>query len=273
MLILFSVVQSKADVVPTDEKQETVNKKSEDLPDSSPSSPPLATDDPGTPGPLGVEVNFIGNCNKESTTTECGEGIDANLGLGEYLQLRLSKEAVQEKAQGEPTFNGSSPTSLGIKYRFYDTNTLKLAVYPSYQVDDDTQRRDANGVLVDREGRSIYLPIIISKQFGHFVAVANIGYSLNTDFAEKSALVTSVAFGRSLSDTLRIMGEVAAEKPRDAVTTTEIRIGAVQEIFPNEKSKYETGIFGSIGQSVGATEDGETHTSYLIGLSVARKPN
>lgn len=35
-----------------------------EVPESSPSSPPLETDDPGTPGRHGYEINFIVNCDR-----------------------------------------------------------------------------------------------------------------------------------------------------------------------------------------------------------------
>ena len=43
----------------------------EEAPETSPSSPPLTTDDPGTPGESGIEINLITNCDNTDFMSSC----------------------------------------------------------------------------------------------------------------------------------------------------------------------------------------------------------
>ena len=264
-MFLLSAV-SRADVILTDEKQEVVNNHHEDLPDSSPSSPPLETDDPGTPGPFCFEVNLIENQELFSNARNNATGVDANFGIGEYLQLRFSKEQVQETQPGTATFLGYGPSSLAIKWRFLDSNTLKMAVYPSYTFNDATLRPGE-----DKKGASLYVPLIISKTFGLSTVVVNIGTTSNFDKTDQRSSFYSVAIGRAYSETFRYFGEVTSENANNN-QQVDLRVGFVKELFPNEQSKYETGFFASVGHSVGWTEDQLDHTKLLLGLSIAKKP-
>ncbi len=104
-LVVFSQILF-GDVIPTDEAQEAQNSKHEDLPKSSPSSPPLSTDDPGTPGPLGFELNSFTELDFFKGGQSSSFGLDANLGLGERFQLRLSKELTKEDVDNQPGLSG-----------------------------------------------------------------------------------------------------------------------------------------------------------------------
>lgn len=118
----------------------------------------MATDDAGTPGPGGIEVNFIGNQDSFQGGKFVSFGIDANFGIGEYLQLRIEKSKFQQRMDSQADYDGPSSTSVGLKWRFYEEDNLKIALYPSYQADDETRQNS-----VDFEGRSPYLPLIVSK--------------------------------------------------------------------------------------------------------------
>ena len=264
--VLTAATPTFADVIPTDESQEPVSKKNVELPESSPSSPPLSTDDPGTPGPGGYEINFIGNINLFRGGRNLSGGVDANLGVGERLQLRVEKEARDEVQENSADFYAAGATDVGVKYRFFDNRSLKMAFYPSYNFDDGTRVPGA-----DPEGRSFYLPIIISKALGRFTFLMNAGAAFNVDFANKKSQFLSVASGFAINDDLRVMAEFATQFDVD-YRRSDVRIGAVKELFPNEASHYETGMFGSIGESVGPTEDGVPHLTLLFGFSLAKKP-
>ncbi len=267
-LILTTITSSVtlADVIPSDESQEPVSKKNVELPESSPSSPPMATDDPGTPGHLGVEINFISNFDFFKDGGEIAGGVDANLGLGDRWQLRVEKEARREALADGAYFFGAGSTNAGVKYRFYDDGNLKLAFYPSFNFDDAALRDGA-----EKEGRSFYFPIIVSKTLGRFTFILNAGITKNIDIPETKQNFVSFATGYAADEAFRLMAEFASQRVGD-YRRNDIRIGGVHEIFPNEKSNYETGVFGSIGRSVGDTEDGKTHTTVLVGFAFAKKP-
>ncbi|MBC7742375.1 MAG: hypothetical protein H7061_09265 [Bdellovibrionaceae bacterium] len=238
---------------------------------SSPSSPPMATDDPGTPGIHGYEINIISNCNRSSGSASCEKAIDLPIGIGERVQLRFSKNITSERTTGEPSLHGYGSSDVGVKWRFYDKNGLQMAVYPSFRFNDATRHQDADGNEISPDGRSIYLPLIISKDIGErYTVVSNVAYRSNLDYKENSSVFTSIALGRSFSQTSRGMIEIASEATSIA-RRTDVRIGWVKVIFPERSSKYQTSLFTSLGRSVGRTEDGKKHTTILFGINVTRK--
>ncbi|MBC7458963.1 MAG: hypothetical protein H7235_11830, partial [Bdellovibrionaceae bacterium] len=181
-------------------------------------------------------------------------------------QLRLSKETTKENSDDQPSVYGHAATSLGLKWRFFDDSGLKLAVYPGYQFDDASAIEGE-----DSDGRSISVPLILSKNIGLYTIVANVGESRNLDHSNKWEIFSKLALGRSISETLRIMTEVVSTNTEEG-QRLDMKLGFIKEIFPNEASQYETGIFGSVGHNVGWTEDNKEHLSVLVGLAVARKP-
>lgn len=239
--------------------------------ESSPSSPPMATDDPGTPGKNGYEISFISNCDHSSGKRACDNGIDLPIGIGENIQLRFSKSLTSEKISGEPSVNGHGATDVGVKWRFYDKNGLQIAVFPSFKFDDATRQTNLDGTPIESDGRSIYLPLIVSQELGEkYTVVTNVAYRANLDYSNKSSVFTSVAVGRSFSQTSRGMVEVASEADSES-RRTDVRIGWVKVLFPNRSGKFRTSFFTSLGRSVGRTDDGNTHTTVLFGINVTRK--
>ena len=261
LLLLMSVSVSKAQVI---------NEENPEAIDSTPGSPPLETDDTGTPGPYGVEANFIGNCDFIEKGKTCGLGLDLNLGFGERTQLRLQRQTLQEANSGQATFYGYGATELGIKYRFYDFESWKLALYPSFQFDDDTYPLNPDGSKGISQGRAFYLPLLVSKQIGENTFVANIGYSNNQDYTDKSFIFTSLAIGRAVTDNLRLMAEMTSEKSKLGRTTT-LRTGLVREFSSVKNDFFEKALFASLGRTLGSTEDSQTHTFLLIGFTLATK--
>lgn len=241
--------------------------------ENSPSSPPLATDDPGTPGKNGFELNVISDCDHTSNSHACDSGLDFAMGVGETAQVRISKFYQKSSASGEPSMNGVGATDIGIKYRFYDNNGVQLATFPSYQLNDAKRQIDLDGKEIESEGRSVYLPIIVSKEVGLFTVVANAGYRKNLDHAENNSVFTSVAIGHGVSETSRLMTEISSEKIVNGARRTDVRVGWVKVIFPNSASKYQTSLFTSLGRSVGPTDDGRVHYTITAGISFARKGN
>lgn len=242
-------------------------------PDSSPGSPPLETDDAGTPGRHGYELNFVTDCNVTSTGRACEAGIDAAFGIGEHIELQMSKAVTNEKVAGEPSRKGVNAGDFGVKVRFIDKNGWQIATYPSFKLNDATKFRNADGSYQETDGSSVYLPLIVSRDIGHkLTVVANVGYRANLQTSEKDSLFTSASVSRSFSDTSRGMAELTSEKFRYS-RLTEVRIGWVKVLFPKSRSRYQTSLFTSLGHSIGKTDDRLGHTTLLFGITVTRKPD
>jgi hypothetical protein len=265
ILFILSPLFSFSQVIQTDERQEVESPKNEELPDSSPSAPTLETDDTGTPGPYGFEINLTDNEDITKISQTSTAGLDANFGLGETIQLRASKDAIRSHQASVLDYDDYGGTSAGVKWRFLDENSFKMALYPSYQFGDESRHGNE-----DHDGRSWYLPILISKTWGTYTLIGNLGFSTNLENTDKNFRYMSLALGHAYSDITRFMGEVTSKALKDG-TILECRIGFTHEIFPNEKSLYETAIFGSLGRTMGWTDDGLSHTTALVGFAFAKK--
>jgi len=232
-------------------------------------------DDPGTPGPRGIEVNFVG------TLTRVGPGhsseglLDANLGIGERLQLKYERPYVTEHADGTELQKGLGATEIGVKWRFVDSHGLEIALYPQYQFDDGFTLKDEEGNPEESEGRSAYFPLLISESMGRlYTLAANYGYRRNLDGRGNDNNI-ALGAGRAIGWDGRVMAEVFSERDESFHNRqTDARLGVFVLPFPKsfEHSNFETPIYASLGHSIGKTESGEKSTTFVFGFSVIRKP-
>src|SRR4029079_6712987 len=144
----------------------------EEAPESAVSSPPMEMDDPGTPGPNGIEVNFVGTMLRFDGGQASESLLDANYCIGERWQLKFERPYVTEDVSGEPFQKGLGATEIGVKWRFWDSNGLEAAVYSQYTFDDGFALEDEAGNKEPTEGRSTYVPLLVSKQLGHHYTLA-----------------------------------------------------------------------------------------------------
>ena len=244
-------------------------------PESPVSSPPMNMDDPGTPGPHGLEVNFVG------TLTRLGPGhsseglLDANYGIGDRLQLKYERPYVTEHASGTEFQHGIGATEIGVKWRFVDRHELEIAFYPQYQFDDAFTLKDEEGNPEASEGRSVYLPLLISENMARvYTLAANYGYRRNLDGRGNDNNI-GLGIGRAMGWQGRVMAEVFSERDESFHNRqTDARVGVFFLPFPKsfEHSSFETPVFASLGHSIGKTESGEKSTTFCFGLSLIRKP-
>jgi hypothetical protein len=249
--------------------------KLEEAPESAVSSPPMEMDDPATPGPFGLEVNFVG------TMVQVGDGrgreglLDANYGIGDRIQLKYERPYVSEGSVGEDFQGGLGATELGVKWRFVDHDGLQIATYPNYQFDDGFKLKDEAGNEELSPGRNVYLPLLISQTFKRvYTAAINIGYRRN--FENRGDDVNlALGFGRAIGGNSRLLTELYSERdPGLNNRQTDVRIGYCILPFPHqfEKARFELPLFASLGHSIGRTEVGEPSVSYAFGMSFILKP-
>jgi hypothetical protein len=252
-----------------------VSAEAAEAPESAVSSPPMAMDDPGTPGHMGIEVNFVGTAERIGSGRGTESLLDANYGIGDRIQLKYERPYVTTSEEGVPPQGGLGATVVGVKWRFVDSHGWQLAVYPAYSFNDAFTIKDQEGNPQEREGPLAYFPLLVSKTVARvYTVAANFGYSYNTDHLTKDCIV-AFGLGRALGERGRILGEIHSE--RDDLFNnrqTDVRLGIVQAILPESLSKngFEFPVFASFGHSVGATEAGETAMSFTFGVSVIKAP-
>lgn len=252
-----------------------VAEEEEEAPESAVSSPPMEMDDPGTPGRQGIEVNFVGSMIHLGPGRSAEMLFDANYGIGDRIQLKYERPYVSEGAVDELSQRGLGATEFGIKWRAIDHGGLALAFYPQYQMDDAFTIKDENGEAEESEGRSVYLPVLVSKEIHRIYTVgANAGYRRNLE-KRGDDINLALGVGRAIGGTTRLLAEVYSERDDHLNNRqTNARLGYVFALFPKsmEHSHFELPAYASLGHSIGATETGERSTSFVFGVSVIVKP-
>ena len=212
---------------------EEAARETEEASESAVSSPPMEMDDPGTPGKQGVEVNFVGSMVRLGPNRSSEGLFDANYGIGDRIQLKYERPYVTEHANGAEFQQGLGATEIGVKWRFMDSHGLAIAFYPQYQFDDGFTIKDEEGNPEESEGRSTYLPMLISKSMGEYwTLAANYGFRRNLVGRGDDHNV-ALGVGRSIGWDGRVMAEIFSE--RDASfdnRQTDWRVGVAFLPFP-----------------------------------------
>ena len=246
-----------------------------EAPESAVSSPPMEMDDPATPGQRGIEVNLVATLLHAGTGHGSESLFDANYGIGDRLQLKFERPYVTEIEEGVPYQQGVGASEFGVKWRFVDHSGLEIAIYPQYEFNDAFTIRDAEGNPEDKEGSSVFIPVLISKTLARvYTVAANAGYRHNVTHSLDDWAV-GLGAGRALGNNARILGEVYSIRDDHLGNIeTDVRGGLAGVLFPSafEKSRFELGEFASVGHNIGQTEAGNNVLSVTFGLQFIMKP-
>jgi len=232
-------------------------------------SPPMASDDTGTPGNGNWEINLVfdGDISKESNAFELPL-LDINYGIGERLQLKYEVPFVVTR---NPTFDktgrrttekssGFSNSRVGVKYRFFDNEQagLSLAVYPRVafhtpgsKLEGEPDEGGEGGVA--EKGLTYELPILLTKEFQRASITANLGAEKTTE-DNHVHIAASFGVGTRLTDKIAVLGEIAGQ---DLNRTDEKRI--LLNVGFRLKISDEQAIAGSVGHDIQDGADGQTH--------------
>src|SRR5256885_3967950 len=91
--------------------------------------PPMATDDPQTPGNGKWEINLGALGTRTPTRKELNvPDADINYGLGERIQLKVDVPWSFAKESGEGWKSGLGTESVGVKWRFVDRGDDGISV-------------------------------------------------------------------------------------------------------------------------------------------------
>lgn len=232
-------------------------------------SPPMVSDDTGTPGNGNWEINVVlaGDISKDSKAFELPL-IDINYGIGDRLQLkyevpyvvtcnaRLDKNGDRTTEQA----SGFSSSNVGVKYRFYDNDRsgLSLAVYPQVEfrtpgskLEGEPDEGSEGGVA--EEGATCALPILLTKEFQHASITANLDAERTTEDNHVD-IDASFGVGTRLTDQLAVMGEIAGQ---DLNRADERRI--LLNVGFRLKIGSKQAFVGSVGHDIQDGADGQKH--------------
>jgi hypothetical protein len=187
--------------------------------DATPQSPPLDTDDPGTPDRGEFEFNFTTHLDHTHQSQHYElVSVDANYGVLPVLfghplptQLKFEFPVSAAAAPGEEFAAGVGEVEFGVKMNFYrdEHRGLAVALYP--QVGFAPSSRGVEKGLADA-GQTLILPLLVGKEFHAFSVVANVGIESPLHDAERdTAYPYGVGFGRALTRKVAGMIELRGE--------------------------------------------------------------
>ena len=174
-------------------------------------SPPMQSDDTGTPGPGNWEINVAisGELAGAEHRIEAPL-LDINYGIGEDVQLKFELPYVLQAQMADTgaddgdveRAHGVGDAILGLKYRFYDnkTNGLSLALYPQIKF-----RTPGANRRVSAEKTTWIVPAILTREFEKFSITANAG----VEFADERRYFASIGAGLRATDRVALLAEIA----------------------------------------------------------------
>jgi len=170
-------------------------------------SPPLITDDPGTPGDGHWEIN-LGISTEKRPGSRASELplLDANYGIGDRIQLKYEIPYLSLHEDGSPGKSGLGNSEFGVKWRFYDAGEkgLLLSTYPQFEFNNPGSASDDRGLV--EPGSVFKLPFEFEREIGPVTLIGQIGrefrssgdswyYGLSAghNFGEKAAVALELA--------------------------------------------------------------------------------
>jgi hypothetical protein len=247
-------------------------KAEEESLETTPGSPPLDVDDPGTPGCNGWEINIV-------TNGEFGKGmtgetplLDINYGIGDNIQLKAEAPYEFSRVDGVSS-SGLGRGEFGIKYRFYDNeeNDTGIAIYPQleFAIPGTAAAEGDEG-----KGTTTKLPLLFSRKItetskGNVMLTANAAFNVTTVPGEKNYVAGAIGIGFPVTSKLVMMIEGSTEQ-------------ALGKNMDNARERYlkaNLGMmgsitdhllwFGSVGQTFASSDmEDSSHTCVSLGIRV-----
>jgi hypothetical protein len=189
--------------------------------------PPMMSDDPFTPKVGELEVNFASEMENGTDLTLVMPIVDINYGIYPHTQLTI--ETAYASSNGH---NNSNGVEVAIKYNFYRSDTLNIAIYPKYLFYPISTPFD--------EGKSYELQIPISLKLNdHIEWVTSLSYLYPQNEANHYEIGSYLAYEHKKQT--YFLETYIEEHPQDNHMATFFNLGYFYQYQEN------LGIMGSIG--------------------------
>lgn len=174
------------------------------------SSPQLATEDAGTPGPGRWEIN-VGISTERRPGSRASELplLEVNYGLGERWQLKYEVPYLRLHEDGAATASGWGDSGVGVKWRFLDGGEDRLAASVFPQAEFATPGAHAEAKGLGESETTFLLPLQFECEASSLTYIGQLGREFRADgdswfygaavsrnLGEKTALAVELA-GRS----------------------------------------------------------------------------
>jgi len=179
-------------------------------------SPPFYTDDAGTVEKkhweldLGISTEHSRNGDHSWQAPSIGLGY----GFTDNIEIDYGVPLVVVRPAGETAKSGLGNSIAGVKWRFFEDNTAKLAVSVSPQVEFDNPTSSRRRGLVENNTEFV-LPLQMQKSFGETETALNLGRTFHAREADETdGWSAGVAAGRKISGRLHLGVEFYGEAAR-----------------------------------------------------------
>lgn len=170
-------------------------------------SPPLITDDPGTPGDGHWEIN-VGVSTERRPGSRLSELplLDLNYGIGDRIQLKYEVPYLKLQEGDSPGTSGLGNSEFGVKWRFYDAveKGLAVSVYPQLEFNNPGSSADDRGLV--EHGSVFKLPFQFQREAGPVTLVGQVGREFR---AGGDAWFYGISAGHRFHDKVEVAVELA----------------------------------------------------------------
>ncbi len=172
-------------------------------------SPPLITDDPGTPGDGHWEIN-IGVSTERRAGLRLSEMplLDLNYGIGDRIQLKYEVPYLSVHGDGSPSLSGLGNSEFGVKWRFFDAGEKgpAVSVYPQWEFSNPGSNAADRG-LVDH-GSALKLPFQFEQEMGPVTIVSQAGREFRS---RGDTWFYGISAGHRFTEKVEVAVELAGE--------------------------------------------------------------
>ena len=226
--------------------------------------PPMATDDPGTPGDGHWEINLaaVGTHVRDGWDVDAPEA-DINYGLGDHIQLNLDVPWTFTNTTGDGRWrSGIGDTSVAVKWRFFDkdeNHPVELSIYPRYQTSLSNYSERIGVASPDKE---LFLPFEIAAKVQGFDLAADFGRHLVEHDASfwSAGVVAGHACG---AEKVECLLEVHREwRPGDVQTLLNFGL--------HWKLTDALTFLGALGREFGGSSDDQRRAVVYLGVQLSR---
>lgn len=224
--------------------------------------PPMATDDPGTPGDGHWEINLAaaGIHTRDAWNLDVPDA-DINYGLGEHIQLNLDLPWTYTNS-GRRWRAGFGDSSIAVKWRFLDkddAHAFDLSVYPRYQASLSNYSERIGVASPDRE---LFVPIEAATKVRGFDIAADLGRHIvqrDADFWS-AGIVAGHACGTEKAQCLLEIHREWGGGPAQTLLNLGLRWKVSDALT----------VLGAAGREFGHTSEDQARAKVYLGLQISR---
>jgi hypothetical protein len=198
-------------------------------------SPPLITDDPGTPGKGHWEINVgYSMANRPGQRDTELPLLDFNYGFAEGWQIAYEVPYLTQHTEGEERLAGWGNSGLGVKWRFHDGGETGFSTSVSPRAEFNTPGTNSRDRGLVESGTTFVLPFEFEKAIGPVTLNLEAGHEFRTD---ADSWIYGVAVSRDMAPKLaagiELAGTASSSLDRSSLT---LNVGLAFDV--NEKNSF-----------------------------------